>query len=182
LILRHAERPDFSGLATPDQDSIGLTFGGTRAAMRLGRRLDCVGRIVTSPIGRCRQTARALACGAGHPDESIVVDHRLDLVRSPDLAAYNDLVAVEGWHRITQRWLDDRLLPGVLPGWRSVATRVCDTVREHSPSDDAPGTIVITHDVCVLALLASFGVSSGTAVRFLEGAWCPGRSSGGPKD
>ena len=76
LIIRHAEREDIPE-GTFGYD-VNLTAEGTQAAEELGAALSRMRApiVLSSPVPRCVQTARAILRGAGSPAE-VVTDRRL---------------------------------------------------------------------------------------------------------
>jgi hypothetical protein len=76
LLMRHAHRFPITDPASNYQ--VGLTEEGVQTAEAFGRllaRLIRPGRVMSSPVGRCVDTASAIARGAGWPVE--VVSHHL---------------------------------------------------------------------------------------------------------
>ncbi|MCB9761978.1 MAG: histidine phosphatase family protein [Alphaproteobacteria bacterium] len=64
LLIRHAERPPIP--AGDYGHDLALTEAGAAAAVALGESLRSrPGRLFSSPVPRCMQTARAIAAGAG---------------------------------------------------------------------------------------------------------------------
>lgn len=78
LLLRHAARHPISDPL--DHTVAELTEAGVRSAEELGARIQgqfAPGRLLSSPVSRCRATAEALARGAGWDTAVVQVDERL---------------------------------------------------------------------------------------------------------
>lgn len=174
LLLRHAHRDPINNGTYGDE--VGLTGGGCHDARELGRTLGRrqVGRIVTSPIIRCQQTAKELAAGAGW-DGAIALDWRLGqpgpFVVEPELAG--PLFLNLGIPRVVRMQLDrNDPLPGMRPTHDGVSL-LLDFLIEGADLGHTL-SVFVTHDA-ILAVVVGYllGVHTDAASwpGFLEGVY-----------
>lgn len=136
LILRHSAR--FPILNEAEVYTVGLTEEGVQQAEALGNKLGGLfkpGRLSSSPVGRCVDTASAIARGAGWQHE-IFVDYHLS---HPFIAPV--------WNALPIRW-DADPLPG----------QVAEVINLILEGDDTPGVldIFVTHDTIVASIVGYF--------------------------
>ena len=171
LLIRHAERP-----AIPpgvDGDTVLLTADGLADARDLGA---CLGprlaRLYASPVGRCRQTAEALAAGAGLAPRvapRVVLGSPGPFLVDP-VAAWAAFRG-EGAMGAARRQVID---PGPLPGLRPTEEGVGLVVESLLADPPEAGRVDahVTHDgvvVVVAGWLAGFTPGPGAWPAFLEG-------------
>ncbi len=135
-VLRHSERDPI--LRPEDTFTAMLTKNGVREAEELGRALAEVrkpGRLFSSPIERCRDTAQAISRAANWK-MPVVVDQRLS---HPFIAP--------AWNALPKTWRKDPIPTELV--------RLIDFVLE---MEEAPGVVDIfcTHDTIVGALAGYF--------------------------
>lgn len=151
LLLRHAERPPIPPGSFGND--LPITDAGRQAAEALGARMgNDLRRIVTSPVRRCLETARALAQGATS-SVPIETDARLG---APGAWIEDPAEAEAQFHRLGTRNAYDRLMAGEpVPGLTSLddgARILLDLLR---PPPDATGLhCFISHDAVIAPLLA----------------------------
>ena len=176
LLLRHAHRTDI-----PDGEygeDVGLSCEGIAAAEQLGAKMSGrrIGRLLSSPVARCVDTAAALARGAGWSTR-VVTDRRLGapgpFIEDPSVVG--PLFLEKGTAGVVRRQLEET---GPLPGMRSTAAGV-STVLDlmiGKTGNEAVLDILVTHDA-ILAVVAGYLtgelVDEKTWPGFLEGlfAW-----------
>lgn len=152
-----------------------LTPRGLEQARRTGQRLrDLIGdpagyRIVTSPLGRCRQTAFAIAQGLGRNTDGIEQEPRL---KEHGYGTWEGLTHDQVLARDGERWqkrADDRWNVRV-PGGESyglVAVRVRAWLEETSESDRL---IVVSHATAGRILRGLYAGLSQAVILGLDGA------------
>jgi broad specificity phosphatase PhoE len=115
LVLRHAERPEFSG--DDAGNDIALTDAGSTAARKLGETLgNRILSIHSSPVRRCVQTALAIADGAAL---SLPIKQS-ELLGDPGAFVLDGERAMTNWHRLGNLGVIRHLATSnvVLPGMR----------------------------------------------------------------
>jgi len=136
LILRHSAR--FPILKEEEVFTVGLTREGVKQAEFLGRSLRQIrqpGRIFSSPVGRCLDTASAIARGAGWA-QTVCPDYHLS---HPYIAPV--------WNALPIRWEADPV-----PG------QIVELINLVLEGDDTPGVLDIfaTHDTIVASIAGYF--------------------------
>ncbi|MDO8970642.1 MAG: histidine phosphatase family protein [Saprospiraceae bacterium] len=136
LILRHSAR--YPILKDEEVFTVGLTQAGVEQAEALGRHLTKIrqpGRIFSSPIGRCLDTASAIARGA-----------RWSQTVNPDYHLSHPYIAPV-WSALPICWEEDPV-----PG------QVAELINLVLEGDDTPGVldIFVTHDTIVASIAGYF--------------------------
>lgn len=153
LILRHARREDIPpGSFGAD---VHLTEQGTKSAERLGKLLSTrmPGKVVSSPISRCVETAQAISRGAGW-STSVTTDWRLGehgpFVSEPEVAGR--LFLEVGIAELVRRQLHDPQPP---PGMRDTAEGARTLLDFATEGLERRGRInvYVTHDAILAALV-----------------------------
>jgi len=152
MILRHSERIAITGVG--DVFKAQLTQDGIAAAHQFGSdlaRLRRLGRVMSSPVSRCVDTAVAIAEGAGFP-EKVRVDDRLSHLQLQPV------------------W---RALPACCD-FENLPAGVADLIELLLPQnkDDCGLDVFVTHDTLVGALagyVTGLPVQGEAVPRFLEG-------------
>ena len=153
LVLRHAQREDIpSGSFGED---VRLTVKGVKAAERLGERISdkSPGRVVSSPIQRCVDTARAICRGAGWSVE-VTTDSRLGnhgpFASDPETAG--QLFMDIGISEIVRRQLNHDQAP---KGFRDTSKGIRILLNHTSQGLGLDGrvSIYVTHDAILAALV-----------------------------
>ncbi|GJQ28712.1 MAG: hypothetical protein HBSAPP03_05960 [Phycisphaerae bacterium] len=173
LFIRHGERPSFAGLSAEQKDAVHLTENGHGEAELLGRRLGRDIALMSSPVLRAVQTAKAVARGAGAdelPPE--VLDSLVDF-RLADLATYELVKARLGWAGLMRAWMDGSLMPGILVPCDQVVQHAIRDVLAAADRTNARRMVAVTHDFIIMALLASLRGICTTAVPYLAGVFVP---------
>ncbi len=151
LLLRHAERP-----AIPpgvDGDTVLLTDDGHADARAFGAVLGPrLARLYTSPVGRCRQTAEALAAGAGVAPRvapRVVLGNPGPFLLDP-VAAWAEFRDTGAMGAARRQVVD----PGPLPGLRPTAEGVGLVVESLLADPPEPGRVDahVTHDGVVIVV------------------------------
>jgi broad specificity phosphatase PhoE len=140
LLMRHSIR--YPILDVENGDLVGLTPEGEQLARDFGMQLKdhySPGRVLSSPVGRCIQTARLIAEGAGW-DEPVVVDQRLGW-------QFHD----EAWTKMPALKADGLVHPSI--------TELVDALLESSCSKHCL-EVFVTHDA-ILALLQAYLLEVG---------------------
>jgi len=154
LILRHSEREHITG-----EDNVflaRLTPEGTAAAREFGcelARLRQLGRVISSPVSRCVDTAVAIAEGAEY-SEKVRVDDRL-----------SHLQMLEVWNALPDCCDFDSMPAGV--------ASLIDLLLPQA-GGQATLDVFVTHDTVVGALagyLTGEPVQAEAIPRFLEGVF-----------
>ena len=153
LVLRHAQREDIP----PDSfgADVRLTEWGVGSAKRLGELLRGrrPGRVASSPVRRCIETARALTRGAEWPAE-VITDWRLGghgaFVVQPELSGplFMEIGIVQ---LVRRQLLDDDPPPGMrrtAGGVRLLLDLMCGSL-----GNGGRVNIYVTHDAIVAALV-----------------------------
>lgn len=155
MIIRHSIRyPIPSG---SQGVNVPLTPFGVQLAEKLGRQLNRpVGLIASSPIGRCIETGKAIARGAGI-DRDIIIE---PLLGEPG-AFVVDVEKAAPWfyHRDPVEMINRQLQGGHIPGTRKVEDGVALILNLIFNPPLTPGklNIFITHDsvlACIIYQLA----------------------------
>lgn len=187
MVVRHAERPPLP--VDANGDDLPLTESGALAAHTLGARIGPrLASVVTSPVRRCRETATAIAIGAG-----AAADARLEpLLGAPGAFVDDAQLAWGNWQRLGNEGVIEHLVRSddALPGMVVPALAVARLLTLVRTCLDA-GTdvhVFVTHDA-VLAPLVSRLLGTGhvawpdflaTALIWRAGAglrvWFDGRS------
>lgn len=157
LLMRHAARPPILDPALTDV--IGLTAEGVLTAEALGGLLKDwfkPGRLMAAPVGRCLDTAAAIARGAGWP-ETVLADERLS---HPFMAQAFEVVAQGRTN-------------GVLPAPVRVTLDLLLHAPELTLSQEAPRLdVMVTHDTVlstVVGALTHNPINIKNWPNFLEG-------------
>lgn len=155
LLLRHAEREP---ILTPEESlTAPLTAGGRRRAEELGRRLARFPRLVLhhSPVGRCRQTAEAVARGAedaGCPDVKLAGELRV--LGGPYMLDWRTVMPrflERGAGPFMRDWFAGRQPPGLVRDSRQSARQQLEHLQEQVSSAGAAGLFLnVSHDINVL--------------------------------
>ena len=154
LIMRHSQRQAITGM--DNVYTALLTGAGVEQARKFGQKLAALrplGRIISSPVSRCVDTAVAIAAGAGSPS----------LVRVDDRLSHFLMEQVwDGLPEIAQTF--------PLPPQVSI---LLGLVLDHRQSDGALD-LFVTHDSVVGALagfLTGLPVEGSAWPQFLEGMY-----------
>ena len=155
--MRHSARPPILDPALTYE--IGLTEEGVRTAEALGSLLKewfRPGRLMAAPVGRCLDTAAAIARGASWP-ETVVADERLS---HPFMAQAFQMVALGQTN-------------GVLPVPVRITLDLLLHAPELAPYQEAPRLdVMVTHDTVLGALVGALmrvPITEKTWPEFLEG-------------
>ena len=153
LILRHAQREDIPPGSFGED--IHLTEQGVRAAERFGKLLPArmPGKLASSPISRCVETALAICRGAGW-STSVTTDWRLGVhgtfVSEPEVSG--ELFLEVGVAELVRRQLHDPQPP---PGMRDIAegARTLLDFASEGLEDRGRINVYVTHDAILAALV-----------------------------
>lgn len=171
LFIRHAERNDIpEGI---DGDLIGLTEKGRADALSLGKKILETGvsgsgvsgpvKFVSSPIGRCVDTARLIMQGMGEASEVQISDHFLYgyiIDKKVAFAAINDV----GYQQAMYEYIKKGSYPGFRDldeGSRLILSNLRTCAQGHS-------LICVSHDVLTLPFLAYYVPD---AIKTLKNGW-----------
>lgn len=153
LLLRHGERGEMP--VGEVGDDVPLTAAGQVQAMALGAYLGPrLGKVRTSPVLRCSQTAQALLAGAGRvavPEPDPLLGGPGPFVMDGELAW--PLFLQHGAQGLARLQLEQPTLPGLRP-----VPTACDLLlRAIGARPPSPGQIdlYVSHDM-IIALLAAF--------------------------
>jgi probable phosphoglycerate mutase len=154
LLLRHGQTPLSTEKRFAGIGDIDLTETGIRQAKLAGERLAARGGmdvIVTSPLGRARQTAAEVAAATAAP---VVVDEDL---RETDFGAWEGLTFAEAqqrWPDEVTTWLGD---PGAAPprgeSFAAVGTRVRTALARLLDRYAGQTVLVVSHVTPIKTLL-----------------------------
>jgi broad specificity phosphatase PhoE len=147
LLLRHADRDDIP------QGSFGneilLNEKGKQNAQSFGEKLTerKINRILTSPVGRCVQTAEFLVKGYGSSIEII----ETTALGAPGLHISDEKIAGEfflqyGFDEMYKRFMQNENIPGI-PNIYELNNRITNFINENSTENGT--TIFITHDMFI---------------------------------
>lgn len=153
IVIRHAERPRFASEAggrghEADEDDAPITEAGRVAATERGAILPReVGRVFTSPVRRCVETADSLAWGAGLPSGSVRVEdflssHFFGLLPQVDEVAKQEAVRMLLTGQPVVGFNDPR------ERCREACRRMAEVVADGS-------VVCVTHDWWMALLLAN---------------------------
>ena len=182
LLLRHSHR--FPITVDTYGNIVNLTPEGVQRAEELGLILGKrqVGRLISSPLPRCMNTARALDRGAGWSVD-IVPDWRLGspgaFVIDPSQAGAMFLES--DITEIVQRQLNGELLPGMRLTSQGVSLVI--ELMVNSQDDDTTLDVLVTHDsllAVVVGHLLNLSLDKANWPDFLEGCfiWQDGEKLG----
>lgn len=174
VLIRHGERPP---LAPGDVGiALGLTPTGRRQAEALGGILSRrLGRLHASPLLRCKETADALAFGAGSPMTG--TDDRL--LGDPGVFVVDGARALEHWRTrgndevMEHLAYGDRIWEGLaepVGAARRLAAHIAEPLRADGPPDVH---VFVTHDAILLPVVArllALGLDRNWCPHFLESA------------
>lgn len=173
LFLRHSERPPIS----PDDKEFGRTLGLTPRGVELARQSGEMlsgyrdVRFFSSPMARCRLTARHFAEGMGLPHAEIEDADPLG-VRGfyyDDPYAVQDLMRQQGY----MAYMLEYLRNGIAPYSRPIGPATEQTAEWMRSAATAKLTLFFSHDIFIAAFLTGLKVRSFCAedwVGFLHGA------------
>ena len=147
LIIRHGDRDKIP------QGSFGnevmLNDDGVRNSIAFGKELSSLklNKVFTSPIGRCVQTAEAIATGYGSNIEII----ETKALGAPGLHISDEKVAGEfflkhGFDEMYNRFINEMEIPGI-PSINEVNSLVSSYITENT--NDTGLTIFVTHDMLI---------------------------------
>lgn len=173
LLVRHGERPSFTGLSADQKDAVHLTANGHEEAEALGRRLGSGVALVSSPVLRAVQTAKAVARGASRDEQSLTVLDSLVDFRVADRDVYELVKARLGWAGLMEAWMDGSLMPGVLVPCDQLVLRAIRDVSASARRTNDRRVVAVTHDFFIMAFLASLRGVRTTAVPYLAGVFVP---------
>ncbi len=159
LVIRHGEKAILNGhdFANP------LTACGREEARQLGGALSGrFSRVLSSPVGRCMDTARELCTGAR-------LDARVQPTQvlgdpGPFVVEPETIMAAAGSHGQLIRMLDRHANGAACPGTISRE----DGARLVGDLLAGPPTLAVTHDAILAALAGAWGLEARWP-RFLEG-------------
>lgn len=177
LLLRHAEREPIEKLE--DTVAAALTPAGISRAEELGRGLAQAPRILLwhSPVGRCRQTAEAIARGAERGGcRKVELVGPLPVLGGPymlDWRAVMPRVIEHGAGPFVRRWFSGELEPGLVREARASAREQLLHLQLQASESKQPGLLVnISHDWNLL-LVRHFYLERGRQLfgwpEYLEG-------------
>jgi len=156
LLLRHSHRPDLPIDAPGDE--VDLTPEGVRMAEEFGAALSSrwrPGRLLSSPVLRCRNTVIALARGAGWSVPALE-DPRLG---APGAFVVDGDAAFQVFRELGTRGVVIRQLsrPDPARGMRSTAEGVRLLVEALTESAASPGDldVLVTHDALIAVLVGT---------------------------
>lgn len=173
LFVRHAERPSFSGLNIAEKDAVRLTDAGRASAAALGQAVGTPTQVFSSPILRSRETAEAIAEGAGLVPSEIRTLRELVHFRVADEALYESVKARLSWTGLMSEWTDGSLVPGILiPCHEFVATALA-ALRAGAGDPERGSIVAVTHDFMLIALLSVLQGVRITAVPYLGAVLVP---------
>ncbi|MDM8549687.1 histidine phosphatase family protein [Desulfobacterales bacterium HSG2] len=172
LLIRHSIR-----YPIPPGDfgnDIPLTPEGILLAEEWGRKLDRhVGRIFSSPVGRCVETGRAVLRGIGQNERTVHTDTALSEAFIRDENAAGPVFMKHGPIRVINRLLRNIPIPGMVPVEQGV--RRVMTFMFANLSDTPCLNLHITHDGILAPVLCHLMGRDATDEeswpRMLEGAF-----------
>jgi probable phosphomutase (TIGR03848 family) len=161
ILVRHGRSSaNVSGILAGRTAGVRLDDTGQAQARRTAQRVAAVplAAVVTSPLERCRQTAKALLAGQGHPP-ALQVDRGLVECDYGEWQgrALKDLAKEPLWRTVQTQPSAARF-----PGGESLATmqaRVVEAVRRHDAlveAEHGPGAVwaAVSHGDLIKAVLA----------------------------
>lgn len=147
LLLRHADRDDIPPGTFGNE--ILLNQKGKLNAQRFGESLSGrkINRILTSPIGRCVQTAEFITKGYG----SSIEIFETTALGAPGLHISEEKIAGEfflqyGFDEMYKRFIQGKNVPGI-PNISELNYRISNFINENSTENGT--TIFITHDMLI---------------------------------
>jgi len=166
LFIRHAERDEIP--PGSEGSEVPLTDRGRAAARALGRQLgaavgDAPLRAVSSPVGRCMETASLLLESAGRPGPTRRSMYLANAFIEDPALAYS-IVNPMGYDKAVWKYIDDGAFPGFTP-LDAAASVLMGKLREYSGGETA---VCVSHDVVILPFLARY---CPECVERLEGRW-----------
>ncbi len=156
LVVRHGESTYGAHGRFTGREDVPLTDRGRRQAAAVARRVASLGPavVLTSPLGRCRETADAIAGVAPVP---VMTDDRLVDEALGDWAGLRVSEIESGWPEAFAAWRRDPA--AVPPGGGESFTQVRDRVRPlmtQTLSDYRGHTVVlVTHGAVVKMILTT---------------------------
>jgi probable phosphoglycerate mutase len=169
LLLRHGQTPmsverRYSGRGEPALTELGLRQAAAAAA-RLSAMgsVDALTPIISSPLGRTRQTARALASATGGQ-----VDVHEGLIET-DFGSWEGLTFLQAAERnpqLHENWLGDSSVPA--PGGESFDEVYCRVRKARDELIAAHGgkTIIVVSHVTPIKSLLRMGLDTGPSLLF----------------
>lgn len=154
ILMRHAERGHFSHPAAGA--NVPITPNGALQAAALGRSLAAFAPLVIShsPVGRCRQTAEAIADGARQSGLAASVTGEERNLGGPymlDVPTALDLAGALG-HRFVREWFDGHLSSSIFKPRRAAAFEQVATVKTYMNRHPLGLVVLVTHDWNLLAV------------------------------
>lgn len=173
LFIRHSERPPLRQDDRRFGRHLGLTPHGIELARLAGARLAGISdtAFLSSPMKRCRLTARCLAEGMGQPDATVRDARRLGIHGY----YYEDPVAVQAamQQRGYMPYMLDYLRDGKAPHSRPIGPATEQTAAWLRRRARHALTLLVSHDIFIAAFLTGLRVRTYAAddwVGFLNGA------------
>ncbi len=159
LFMRHSERP---AISTEDKDfgrHLGLTESGVAMAVEAGNcfaGVDAV-RFYTSPMERCRLTAKHLAHGMGIDDPEVNDASQIGVqgfYMHPNSHALQALMRKRGYMEFMEEYLNN----GSAPYLNHIEPSTLATLEwmEYVAGDAL--TVFVSHDIYITAFLTALGV------------------------
>ncbi len=154
VLIRHAERAHFANPA--DGANVPITPKGALDAASLGRSLGRFSSVSIShsPVGRCRQTAEAIAAGARGAGALVDMKDEDGRLGGPYLidvpAALNR--AGELGHRFVREWFDGGICGTLVKSRHATAIEQLATVHDHLVRAQQGLVVLVTHDWNLLAV------------------------------
>ncbi|MBM3992180.1 MAG: glycosyltransferase, partial [Planctomycetes bacterium] len=166
LFVRHAEPTSSVGLTAPQEQDVTLSAHGREMARTLGMLVKGHVRIACCPVPPAIETAEAIAAGAGIDPQEIMQTPRPMSLPTHEGEAYDEIRHRLGWTELMANWMDGSLPPGILVPCEQVAR---EAIRAMLTAPGCAGTIAVTHDFVMLALLASLRGERPTSIPHLGG-------------
>ena len=173
LFVRHSERPPISPNDKDFGKNLGLTAAGIEQARAAGRHFAGHGdaRFLSSPMTRCRLTARYLAEGIGIEDPAVEDAETLGVRGFYYENAYEvqDMMRKQGY----MAYMLDYLRAGIAPHSAPIGPATEKTVRWLQDHATASLTVFVSHDIFIASLLTGLKIRTYTAedwVGFIHGA------------
>lgn len=167
LLVRHAERPRFTGIAEALREDVSITTEGRQNARSFGGMLDGIGMILSSPIRRCMETAEAIAEGNLCDSSRVCSWPSLCRFRGFSDAAYALANTGLGWDGLMRAWVENTLPAGLLVDRREVTLDVLSELMMFRIGTATPLIVAVTHDFMITAVLSALRGGTFTSVPYL---------------
>jgi broad specificity phosphatase PhoE len=175
VLIRHSERPSFTGIPDNLREGVKITPEGVRMARAFGESLAEIfyGKrilLAHTPACRCKMTAESIGEGYSPGDCVRVLGSQLEVesvVLDPD--QYVMLRDACGWKHLIQRWLKEEIPEHILRNPHNYCEDLVRKLLSFPEMNDDDLLVVVAHDVTIFPIIFSVFGKPVTSLGFLNG-------------